>query len=66
MRLAWLLQSMQPQHEVRSVDAFKKCANDPLVVFAIARLFWAGWKIKKARHWQCSDRAVNSCSVCGF
>ena len=36
-----------------AVDAFK-CTNDPLVIFAIARLFWAERKIKK-----CSSMALN-------
>ncbi|KAH7102781.1 PRP1 splicing factor, N-terminal-domain-containing protein [Auriculariales sp. MPI-PUGE-AT-0066] len=35
----------------RSVDALKKSAESPIVVCAIARLFWAERKIEKTREW---------------
>ncbi|KZV84508.1 hypothetical protein EXIGLDRAFT_624143 [Exidia glandulosa HHB12029] len=35
----------------RSVDALKKSNESPMVVCAIARLFWAERKIDKAREW---------------
>jgi len=46
----------RPQRKARSVDALKKCADDPLVICTVARLFWAERKIEKARQW--FDRAV--------
>jgi len=41
----------RPQRKARSVDALKKCADDPLVICTVARLFWAERKIEKARQW---------------
>lgn len=35
----------------KSVDALKKCENDPLVLLAVARLFLSEMKYKKARSW---------------
>jgi len=35
----------------RSVDALKKSGESPIVVCAIARLFWAERKVDKAREW---------------
>jgi len=48
----------RPQRKARSVDALKKCADDPLVICTVARLFWAERKIEKARQW--FDRAVGA------
>ncbi|KAI0291955.1 PRP1 splicing factor, N-terminal-domain-containing protein [Russula brevipes] len=48
----------RPQRKARSVDALKKCADDPLVICTVARLFWAERKIEKARQW--FDRAVSA------
>uniref|UniRef100_A0A0K0FKK2 Pre-mRNA-processing factor 6 n=1 Tax=Strongyloides venezuelensis TaxID=75913 RepID=A0A0K0FKK2_STRVS len=44
---------MEDRHGRRkkSVDALKKCENDPNVLLAIAKLFWAERKVKKARDW---------------
>lgn len=41
----------RPQRKARSVDALKKCEHDPIVVTAVARLFWTDRKIEKARNW---------------
>ncbi len=48
----------RPQRKARSVDALKKCADDPLVICTVARLFWAERKIDKARQW--FERAVGA------
>ncbi|KAK4685611.1 pre-mRNA-processing factor 6, partial [Tremellales sp. Uapishka_1] len=42
----------QPQQRKgRSVDAVKKAGEHPLVLSAVARLFWAERKIEKTRQW---------------
>ncbi|KIY47069.1 hypothetical protein FISHEDRAFT_46114 [Fistulina hepatica ATCC 64428] len=41
----------RPQRKARSVDALKKTSDHPLVVCAVARLFWSERKIEKARDW---------------
>lgn len=46
----------RPQQKARSVDALKKCDNDPHVIVAVARIFWQDRKIEKARTW--FNRAV--------
>ncbi|PSC71481.1 STABILIZED1-like [Micractinium conductrix] len=46
----------RPQRKSRSVDALKKCNDDPFVVAAVAGLFWADRKVDKARSW--FNRAV--------
>eukprot|EP00741_Cyanophora_paradoxa_P005336 tig00000880_g5175.t1 len=46
----------RPQKKARSVDALKRCENDPHVVLAVAKLFWSDRKIDKARSW--FNRAV--------
>lgn len=40
-----------PLRKSKSVDALKKCENNPLVLLAVANLFFAERKIKKARSW---------------
>ncbi|KAJ3682229.1 hypothetical protein LUZ60_014802 [Juncus effusus] len=45
-----------PQKKSKSSDALKKSNNDPLVIAAVARLFWAERKVVKAREW--FNRAV--------
>eukprot|EP00050_Salpingoeca_kvevrii_P012075 m.20269 g.20269 ORF g.20269 m.20269 type:complete len:929 (-) comp3819_c0_seq1:89-2875(-) len=52
--LVWSLaieMAPKPQRKTRSVDAHKKCENDPLVLLAIARFFVTERKISKARDW---------------
>ncbi|KAJ1980509.1 U4/U6 x U5 tri-snRNP complex subunit Prp1 [Dimargaris xerosporica] len=44
------------QRKGRSVDAMKKCQDDPILITAIARLFWSERKLDKARVW--FERAV--------
>jgi len=44
------------RQRARSVDALKKCDNDPFVVLAVASLFERDRKIPKARKW--FNRAV--------
>ncbi|KAL1405398.1 U4/U6 x U5 tri-snRNP complex subunit Prp1 [Vanrija albida] len=39
------------QRKGRSVDALKKAGEHPLVIIAVARLFWAERKIEKTRQW---------------
>lgn len=46
----------RPQRKSKSVDALKRCDNDPHVVLAIAHLFWQDRKVDKARSW--FNRAV--------
>jgi pre-mRNA-processing factor 6 len=41
----------RPARKSRSADALKKCADNPLVICTVARLFWAERKIEKAREW---------------
>lgn len=41
----------RPQRKTKSVDALKKCDNDPIIIATIARLFWAERKVDKARTW---------------
>jgi len=45
------------QKKTKSVDALKRCDNDPLVIVAVAKIFWSDRKIDKARTW--FNRAVN-------
>ena len=42
--------------QAKSVDALKKCENDPVVIAAVAMLFWDDRKIDKCRAWL--NRAV--------
>lgn len=44
------------QRKTKSVDALKKCDQDPFVVAAVAKLFWHDRKVDKARSWL--NRAV--------
>ncbi|KAJ1928331.1 U4/U6 x U5 tri-snRNP complex subunit Prp1 [Tieghemiomyces parasiticus] len=41
----------RPQRKGRSVDAMKQCPDDPVLMTAIARLFWSERKLDKARTW---------------
>eukprot|EP00040_Diaphanoeca_grandis_P014388 m.72998 g.72998 ORF g.72998 m.72998 type:complete len:977 (-) comp24508_c0_seq1:61-2991(-) len=41
----------KPQRKTKSVDALKKCENNPQVLLAVARLFLSERKIAKARSW---------------
>ncbi|ETW81496.1 hypothetical protein HETIRDRAFT_383832 [Heterobasidion irregulare TC 32-1] len=41
----------RPSRKSKSVDALKKCQDDPTVICTVARLFWAERKIEKARQW---------------
>merc|ERR1712070_167698 len=40
-------------------DAIKSCGNDPLVMCAVAQLFWVGHKFDKARTWLMKSVAIN-------
>lgn len=46
----------RPQRRAKSVDALKRCNNDPYIVAAVAQLFWNDRKVDKARSW--FNRAV--------
>ena len=46
----------RPQRKSKSVDALKRCDNDPYVIAAVAKLFWNDRKVEKARSW--FNRAV--------
>ncbi|KAL6074511.1 Pre-mRNA-processing factor 6 [Balamuthia mandrillaris] len=46
----------RPKQKSKSVDALKRCDNDPHVIVAVARIFWQDRKVEKARNW--FDRAV--------
>jgi pre-mRNA-processing factor 6 len=41
----------RPQRKSRSADALKKTSDNPILICAVARLFWAESKIEKAREW---------------
>ncbi|ORX53507.1 hypothetical protein DM01DRAFT_1383543 [Hesseltinella vesiculosa] len=47
----FIFMEARPQRKARSVDALKKCDNDPIIVTTVARLFWTDRKIDKARTW---------------
>jgi pre-mRNA-processing factor 6 len=53
-----ILNEVRPQRKARSMDALKKCDNDPYVLCTIARLFWQERKLDKARGW--FERAVKA------
>jgi pre-mRNA-processing factor 6 len=46
-----ILTCPKPQQKSKSVDALKKCDNDPYVINAVARLFEKDRKYPKARKW---------------
>ena len=46
----------RPQRKSKSVDALRRCDNDPHIIAAIAILFWSDRKLDKARSWW--NRAV--------
>ena len=50
--------AMEPraQRKAKSVDALKRCENDPIVIATVAKLFWDDRKLEKARAW--FNRAV--------
>jgi len=41
----------RPQRKSKSVDALKRCDNNPHVIHAVAHLFWSDRKVDKARSW---------------
>eukprot|EP00884_Botryococcus_braunii_P009418 jgi/Botrbrau1/18478/Bobra.0072s0060.1 len=47
----------RPKKKQRSIDAIKRCDNEPHVVVAVAQLFWNDRKVDKARAW--FERALN-------
>ena len=47
-------QEPRAQRKAKSVDALKKCENDPIVIATVAMLFWDDRKIDKV----CNVRAV--------
>lgn len=38
----------RPQRRSKSVDALKRCDNDPYIVAAVANLFWNDRKVRPA------------------
>ncbi|KAK9822995.1 hypothetical protein WJX81_003933 [Elliptochloris bilobata] len=46
----------RPARRARSVDALKRCNDDPHIIAAVAQLFWNDRKVDKARSW--FNRAV--------
>ncbi|KAM7536518.1 hypothetical protein Aperf_G00000083204 [Anoplocephala perfoliata] len=46
-----ILMAARPQRKMKSVDALKKCEHDPLVLLAVAKMFWAERLTSKARSW---------------
>ena len=46
-----LLTCPKPSQKSKSIDALKKCNDDPFVITAVARLFERDRKIPKARKW---------------
>ncbi|KAJ4905681.1 Protein STABILIZED1 [Raphanus sativus] len=43
--------AIRPRRKKKSIDALKKCARDPHVTVAVAKLFWQDKKVEKARAW---------------
>eukprot|EP00899_Mesostigma_viride_P008244 jgi/Mesvir1/17420/Mv08704-RA.1 len=41
----------RPMRRSKSVDALKRCDNDPYIIAAVATLFWHDRKVDKARSW---------------
>ncbi|KAK9825509.1 hypothetical protein WJX74_002649 [Apatococcus lobatus] len=41
----------RPQRRNKSVDALKRCNDDPHIIAAVAQLFWNDRKVDKARSW---------------
>jgi pre-mRNA-processing factor 6 len=45
-----MFQAVQAK-KARSVDALKRCDQDPVVILAVAKLFWESRQLEKARVW---------------
>jgi pre-mRNA-processing factor 6 len=56
-------QESRPTRKSKSVDALKKSHDHPVVVCAVARLFWSEGKVEKARSW--FERSVTADSSLG-
>ena len=41
----------RPSRKTKSVDALRKCSEDPVIIMTVARMFWYERKLDKARHW---------------
>ena len=52
-----VLNCPKPQQRSKSIDALKKCENDPVVLLAVARVFERDHKVNKARKW--FNRAIS-------
>ncbi len=52
---------MEPKNSqnAKSVDALKKCENDPYIMLGVAKLFWHNNKVAKARKWLQRAKAIN-------
>ena len=50
----------RPQRKAKSVDALKKCENDPIVIATVAKLFWDDRKIEKAKAWYNRSVTLNA------
>ena len=48
------------QKKAKSVEALKRCDNDPFVIVAVAKIFWADKKIDKARTWFTRAVTINA------
>lgn len=51
--MLFFITRLQPitQYTGKSLEALKRCDNDPHVITAVARRFWADRKYAKARKW---------------
>ena len=49
----------RPKQKAKSVDALRRCDNDPHVLVAVAKIFWADRKVDKARSWFNRAVAIN-------
>ena len=56
----YLLCAPRTSRKARSVDALKRCHDDPYVIAAVARFFWHDRKIEKARTWLNRSVTLNS------
>lgn len=56
----YLLCAPRTSRKSRSIDALKRCHDDPHVIAAVAKFFWHDRKIDKARTWLNRAIALNS------
>ncbi|KAF4996573.1 hypothetical protein FGRMN_4414 [Fusarium graminum] len=58
----WHLEA-RTQRKARSLEAIKKVESDPILLSAVARIFWGDRKLEKAQNW--FEKALVADSDCG-